>query len=348
MIPDSPRTQWKLFHRTLGLFVVLGVTPILIVVSALALPIDLGMLQFKMLAGLLLVISTTSTLCLAGIVVKMLKQPIKELTNAQNEVKAGNLNYRIPLDGSLEMQKMFQGFNEMAAALAVAAEHEKQIAEERSLAKVASQVVHDIRSPLATLNVVAHYFTKQINNDEEYQGFTKLLQTSIERLRNIAEDLLNRRKNESSQTPTLLHDAIDSLITEFRSRFTRDLQFVTEYHHPTIPVPATKNEIQRAFGNIFTNAIEAMQSIGTIKIKTTASDLGVRIDIQDNGPGMTPDILKKVLKGGFTYGKMNGNGVGMTVVREMVEKHKGTLDGTSSVGFGTTFSITLPVYSLSS
>lgn len=232
----------------------------------------------------------------------------------------------------------------MAAALAIATENEKRMAEERSLTKVASQVVHDIRSPLATLNVVAHYFNKKQSNDEEFQGFTKLLQTSIERLRNIAEDLLNRRKNESSQTPTLLHDAIDSLITEFRSRFTRDLQFVTEYHHPTIPVSATKNELQRAFGNIFTNAIEAMQSTGTITIKTDSSDIGVRIRVQDNGPGMTAEILQKVLKGGFTYGKTNGNGVGMTVVREIVEKYKGKLDGASSVGLGTTFLIDLPLY----
>lgn len=342
---DIPHRQWRLFHRTLGLFIALGVTPILIVVSALALPTQLGILHFKMLAGLLLVISTVSTLCLAGIVVRLLKHPIKTLIGAQNAVKMGDLNYRIPPDGSLEMQDLFQGFNDMAAGLAVAAEKEKQMAEDRSLAKVASQVVHDLRSPLATLKVAADYFASKNGNDSDYQDYTKLLQMGIVRLRNIAEELLNRRKNESGRSPTLLHDAVGELLTELSPRYSKKLEFKSDFHHPAIPLAATKIELQRVFGNIITNAIEAMRGIGRIDIKTTTCDLGVRIHIQDNGGGMTDDILKKVLKGGFTYGKMNGNGVGMTVVREIVEKHNGTLNAVSTVGIGTTFIIDLPLYS---
>ncbi len=346
---SNPSNQkWRLFHRTLGLFVGLGVIPVLIVASAFALPMHLQIEQFKMLTGLLLIISTISTLCLAGIVVRILKQPIRSLVNAQNMIKTGNLNYRIPLEGSIETQEMFQGFNDMAAALSIAAEHEKQMAEERSLAKVASQVVHDMRSPLATLKVVCNYFEKKNDSDPEYRDVSKLLRMGIERLRNIAEEMLNKRKNESSQSPTLLHDAIGDLLAELSPRYGKDLEFKVDFHDPTIPLIATKIELQRVFGNIITNAIEAMQSIGTINIKTMPCNLGVRICIEDNGPGMTDDILKKVLRGGFTHGKANGNGVGMTVVREIIEKHKGTLDAITTVGRGTTFIIDLPLYSLTS
>lgn len=338
-------SQWRLFHRTLALFLGLGIVPLLIVATTLALPIHLQFSQYRMVVGLLLIASTVSTLCLAGIVVKILKRPIHSLLNAQNEVKMGNLKYRIPVEGSLEMQELFHGFNDMAAALAVAAEHEKQMAEERSLAKVASQVVHDMRSPLATLNVACNYFEKKSDSDPEYQDFAKLLKMGIDRLKNIAEELLSKRKNEASQSPTLLHDAIGELFAELSSRYSKDLEFKVDFHDPTIPLAATKIELQRVIGNIITNAIEAMQAIGTIDIKTAPCDRGVRIHIKDNGPGMTDDILKKVLKGGFTYGKLNGNGVGMTVVREIIEKHNGTLDATATVGRGTTFIIDLPLYS---
>lgn len=342
----SPK-QWKLFQRTLILFFSLGIAPLLILAIAFTLPLHLQFGQYQLIIGLLLIISTVSTLCLAGIVVKILKQPILMMTDAQEAVAKGDLNYRLPIDGSVEMQNMFEGFNNMTAALAIATENEKHMAEERSLAKVASQVVHDIRSPLATLNVVAHYFENNANANEEQQGFTKLLQMSIERLKNIAEELLNKRKNESSKAPTLLHNAIDDLLAEISSRHKKDLEFKTDYHHPTIPLAATKIELQRVFGNIITNAIEAMHGIGKIDIQTIPSDLGVRIHIKDNGRGMTEDILKKVLKGGFTYGKMDGNGVGMTVVREIIEKYNGTLNAVSTAGIGTTFTIDLPLYSLS-
>lgn len=340
-------SQWKLFHRTLALFLGLGIVPLLIVATTFALPLHLQFAQYRMVVGLLLIVSTVSTLCLAGIVVKILKRPIHALIHAQNMIKNGNLNYRIPLEGSLEMQNMFSGFNDMAAALAIAAENEKRIAAEQSLAKVASQVVHDIRSPLATLMVACQHFESKSKNDPESQDYTKLLQMGIERLKNITEELLNKRKNEASQAPTLLHNAIDDLIAEISSRYSKGLEFKTDYHHPTIPLFATKIELQRTFGNIITNAIEAMQAVGTITIKTQPCDLGVRIHVHDNGAGMAEDILKKVLKGGFTHGKIDGNGLGMTVVREIIEKHNGTLNATSEVGLGTTFIIDLPLYSLS-
>jgi len=338
--------MWRLFHRSLALFIGLGVVPTLIIAIAFALPSHLQIEQFKMLTGLLLIVSTISTLCLAGLVVTILKRPLHQLKNAQTKIQNGNLKYRLHVEGSFEMQQLFHGFNEMASSIEIAAEQEKQHAAERSLTKVASQVAHDIRSPLASLNVVAHYLSEQKNGDPDYAEFLHILKLSIDRIKNIAEDLLNKRKDHEHQSPTLLHNAIDDLVTEIKSKQYNQLNFVIEYHQPTIPVTATKIEIQRAIGNIITNAIEAMCNVGTIHIKTDTSDRGVAIHIKDNGPGMTPEILSKVLQGGFSHGKANGNGVGMTIVREIIEKHHGQLTAQSTPGIGTTFSIDLPTYSL--
>lgn len=340
--------MWRLFHRSLALFIGLGVVPILIIAIALTLPTPLQIEQFKILTGILLIVSTISTLCLAGLVVTILKKPLQQLQKAQNEIKRGNLSYRLPAEGSVEMQNLFQGFNEMASSIADAAEQERQHAAERSLTKIASQVVHDIRSPLSSLNVVAHYFSVQKNSDPNYPEILQILKLSIDRIKSIAEELLSKRKDHAHQSPTLLHDAIDDLITEFKARKHEHLDFFIDYHQPAIPVPASKIEIQRAVGNILTNAIEAMQAVGKISITTQESDCGVKIYIKDNGPGMTADVLHKVLKGGFTHGKVDGNGVGMTVVREIIEKHRGTLDGESKPGFGTTFILDLPLYDATS
>lgn len=94
---------WRLFHRSLALFVGLGVSPVLIIAIAFAMPHPLDVAQSKMLIGLLLIVSTMSTLCLAGLVVRTLKQPIQQLLTAQHEIKNGNFAHRLDLTGSHEM-----------------------------------------------------------------------------------------------------------------------------------------------------------------------------------------------------------------------------------------------------
>lgn len=340
----TTQRPWRLFHRTLFLFVGLGVTPLLIVALALALPIHLQVIQYQILVGLLLIGSTVSTLCLAGVVVKILKHPIEQLLIAQAEIKDGNLAYRLHPSGSHEMHQLFHGFNEMAEGLAIAAERERQLIEERSLTKLVSQVVHDLRSPLTSLAIACKYFVAKTDPDPEYAQYVNILNLSTQRFRNLAEELLQRRRDHTKQPPTLLHTAIEELITEFQGRHPNDLAFETRYHQPIIPLPLSKTEIQRLCGNIMTNAVEAMRGVGKISVWTDTECENITIHIQDNGPGMESHVLQKVLQGGFTYGKVNGNGVGMTVVREIVEKYHGRISAESMVGIGTSFRIDLPLH----
>lgn len=110
-----------------------------------------------------------------------------------------------------------------------------------------------------------------------------------------------------------------------------------------IQIAAEKNDLKRAFTNIITNAVEAMEENGALTIATAINEDSVQIDIEDSGPGMTPEILEKVLGGGFTHNKINGNGIGMTVVREVIEKYKGNLTATTLPGKGTIFHIQIPL-----
>lgn len=102
-------------------------------------------------------------------------------------------------------------------------------------------------------------------------------------------------------------------------------------------------DLQRVVGNIVTNAIEAMHGAGQLRITTASHGATAQIAIEDTGPGMPPEILTKVLQGGFTHGKADGNGVGMTVVRTIVEKAGGRVEARSTVGQGTTFLLQFPL-----
>jgi two-component system NtrC family sensor kinase len=96
--------------------------------------------------------------------------------------------------------------------------------------------------------------------------------------------------------------------------------------------------------NILVNAGQAIPEKGEIQIRTRAFDGQVEIRIQDTGTGISPENLKKIFDPFFTTKEIGkGTGLGLHVVHSIVEKHRGTVEVTSEVGRGTTFTISLPV-----
>jgi two-component system NtrC family sensor kinase len=103
-------------------------------------------------------------------------------------------------------------------------------------------------------------------------------------------------------------------------------------------------QLNQVFMNILVNAGQAIPEKGEIQIRTRASDGHVEIRIQDTGTGISPENLKKIFDPFFTTKEIGkGTGLGLHVVHSIVEKHKGTVEVTSEVGRGTTFTISLPV-----
>lgn len=208
-------------------------------------------------------------------------------------------------------------------------------AEKEKLLKVSSQVAHDIRSPLTSLNAVVRHWRDRLPEDDYFT----LLDLSAKRLHSIANEVLDqhgpRKKGIFS-----LHRLLDELIGE-HSAGSNGILFKKQYGE-ALSVSGNRDRLQRAFGNIIKNAAEAMNGKGTLSFKTTSQNDHAVVEISDTGPGMSPEVLKKVLQGGFTS-KKEGHGIGMEVVREVVEGHQGKIEADSIVGRGTTFRIKLPL-----
>jgi two-component system NtrC family sensor kinase len=103
-------------------------------------------------------------------------------------------------------------------------------------------------------------------------------------------------------------------------------------------------QLNQVFMNILVNAGQAIPEKGEIQIRTRAFDGQVEIRIQDTGTGISPENLKKIFDPFFTTKEIGkGTGLGLHVVHSIVEKHRGTVEVTSEVGRGTTFTISLPV-----
>ncbi|MBI2343681.1 MAG: hypothetical protein HYV02_05075 [Deltaproteobacteria bacterium] len=240
-----------------------------------------------------------------------------------------------------ELDQLVNAITQMRLRLCDFVQHEKLAA----IGKLATQVVHDLRSPLSSLQVVVQGLTARLTGNATEGRYLTLLQMSTARLGTIAEDLLQRHQGAVERTTLFsLHQVLDELIGEYQHRAdARYLTVVKQYHDRALAVHGNRTKLQRAVDNIMKNAIEAMGGQGCLTVMTGHTKAHVTLAIADTGPGMPPALLTKVLQGGHTEGKLDGHGIGMQVVRDTVTAFGGRLEGASVPGSGTTFRLFLPL-----
>ena len=237
----------------------------------------------------------------------------------------------------------------MNALIAKLGQQQQQLAEQKldaAVGKIATHVAHDIRSPLSSMQAALGQFKELKVKDSRYPEYLNLLELSAKRLTKIADDLLLQHGGTGKDEKTVfsLYKILDELIGEYagQDRY-QQVRFVKHYPSQAVELHGNSAQLQRAFGNIFKNAIEAMEGAGEITVRSEMKDEAVIVSITDTGPGMSPEKLEKVLNGGYTDGKQEGHGIGMNVVRETVAKYNGHLRAESVEEEGTTFFVRLPL-----
>jgi two-component system sensor histidine kinase HydH len=108
------------------------------------------------------------------------------------------------------------------------------------------------------------------------------------------------------------------------------------------PVAIDREQIGRVLANLLSNAFWAIGKDGVVKITTAKEDERVLLRVEDDGRGMTPEVLEKVFTPYFTT-RQDGTGLGLAIVQRIVEDHGGTIEIESSDGNGTSLTIFLPI-----
>lgn len=220
---------------------------------------------------------------------------------------------------------------------------------EAALGKIATQVAHDIRSPLSSMQAALGYLGNITIADPKATDVLNLLELSAKRLTGIADDLLKKHKGDGENNKIIfsLHHILDELVGEYQGREEyKDLRFVKAYASQAIQIYGDRAKLQRAFGNIIKNAVEAMENRGAITLSTAKPNGKVEVSITDTGPGIPADKLARILEGGFTEGKKDGHGIGTKVVKEVIMEFGGDITAKSELGKGTAFVIELPLPSV--
>lgn len=215
--------------------------------------------------------------------------------------------------------------------------------------EIASQVAHDIKSPLVALDLVVNSLS---GIPEEYSN---LIRNAMDRIKDMASNLLPSKMG---------HEDTINLATAFDSELIPQvlIDIVSEkkheYRHDNIKInlhidkkiywifsSIDRHQFQRIISNIINNGVDSIESVGEINILLEISNGFIDIIIKDNGCGIPIDILPEIKRSRFTYNKKSGNGLGLYHANEYLKTVGGELLINSEVSNGTTVTIRLPVSS---
>ena len=209
----------------------------------------------------------------------------------------------------------------------------------RDIYFLATQVAHDIRSPLEVLK----RFEKNVINIDPIQRDT--LRMSIWRINEIAESLLKTEKN-LNQLPALINVAnvLEELIREKQIEFGHisNVKIYLDIESNDLIAKLPSGFFNRIISNLINNAVDALESLGgEIQVELYSVDSWNVVSVRDSGVGIPDPYKTKVFQKGFTT-KTNGNGLGLFGAKTELERHGGKIKFESESGSGTVFFIYLP------
>ncbi|HSO18812.1 MAG TPA: ATP-binding protein, partial [Desulfosarcina sp.] len=206
---------------------------------------------------------------------------------------------------------------------------EEQVRRSEKLAAVgslAAGVAHEIRNPLSSIRGFAYLLGRNCNEASHQKEYADVMVREIDRINLVVTDLLNFARPmilEPEQTD--IRDLIDHVVSlVYHDALNRGVDVGVDCEQGLSAMQVDPNQITQALLNLMLNAVSAMDSGGTARIKARrlADGGGMRICVEDNGPGIPPDRLERIFEPFFTTRK-RGTGLGLAMVRKIAENHDG-------------------------
>jgi signal transduction histidine kinase len=223
--------------------------------------------------------------------------------------------------------------------------HRKGVQKAEQLAAVgelAATIAHEVRNPLAGMKAALEVLRSELSIKANREIVDELL-AQIARLENLVRDLLTfARPTALTVQPCPLHDVLDRLLRSYQDG--ADVAGITVqriYGPGTGTVEADPQQLEQVFLNLIHNAFQAMEHGGTLTVATYAEPGAVRVRFADTGKGISPAELQRVFQPFYTT-KHRGSGLGLPIVKKIVQAHGGTVEIESEPGRGTAATLTLP------
>ncbi len=226
-----------------------------------------------------------------------------------------------------------------------------------SIGLLAAGVAHEVNTPLAVISSYAQMLGKQLRSDEathaRLQPILEKITQQTFRASEIANGLLNFSRMGTVEFSTVDMNAMvrDTVLLLEHQMRSAGIRVTTDLSEPLPAVLGNRGKLQQVLVNLVLNAKDALQDSrdGLVHISTRAVGARIQLNVEDNGSGMPPEVLRKIYDPFFTTksnpreGHRKGTGLGLAVTYGIVQEHSGTIEVSSNVGEGTVFRLELPV-----
>jgi two-component system cell cycle sensor histidine kinase/response regulator CckA len=210
------------------------------------------------------------------------------------------------------------------------------------LGQLAGGVGHELRNPLGAIKNAAYFLRMALEQPEpEVEETVDILEKEVATCERIISSLLGfARRKPPTRRKVNANDGVRDALSRIKAP--KNIEVVSELQSLP-PILADPDQLSQVFGNIILNAIQAMPEGGQLYLRSEVPSPGqVALSITDTGVGIPKENLRKLFEPLFTA-KAKGIGLGLAVTKTLVEGHGGTIEVSSEIGKGSTFTVTLPI-----
>ncbi|MBI3932025.1 MAG: HAMP domain-containing protein [Acidobacteria bacterium] len=318
-----------------------------LVVATPRTPLEAVTGEVRRLGLWLAAVALGAALVAAGALSGRIARPVRQLAEGARRVAGGDLGQRVDAGTTDEIGDLARAFNAMTADLEASHERLRQVERVAAWREMARRLAHELKNPLFPIQLSIETLRRAEEQGRSDFGtlFRESSDTILEELRSlrtIVEEFSDfARLPRPRLRATDLNEVVEQVLALYHARAAGVR--VERALAPDLPsVPADRDLLARALGNLVANALEAMPAGGALTLRTARRDGAVVLEVEDTGPGLG-DEQRRSLFTPYHTTKTGGTGLGLAIVQGIVADHGGRVEVRSEPGRGATFTVILPV-----
>jgi len=286
-----------------------------------------------------------AAIALSALFARSIVIPIKKLSRAAQQIKEGNLGAQVDSYSGDEVGMLADTFNEMSVAIN---ERDKRLSRlNEELKQMSAGLAHEVRNPLNGMRIFLELIRRQYASDKKASEMIERVDNEVQALNRIVTEFLDFARPAPLEWDMVvnLSDVIGTVLALLSPELDDVVVQIHTYGLESLPPIRTDAEqLKRVFTNIIKNAIQAMPYGGALNISGKAIPMEniINIEFADTGIGIPQDVLERIFDPFFTT-RNTGTGLGLAVVKRLLEDLSGAIGCRSEVGKGATFIVTLPI-----
>ena len=306
---------------------------------------DMELREFFIRLGWVYFFMLLSAIGFAYFISKYITRSLQTISDMMDKTDLTKRNEKILIeDPSEEIGKLVDSYNDMIDELGASAAKLARSEREQAWREMAKQVAHEIKNPLTPMRLSVQSFERKFDPEDpeiekKVAEYSKTLIQQIDTMSNIAGAFSNFAEMPAQQNETLnVVNIVKLALDIFTEKY---IHFIAD--EEKIIAKLDRTQLIRVITNLVKNAIQAVPEVEVPRILVTVASEGdiVKIAVADNGIGIADEFVDKIFEPKFTT-KSSGMGLGLGMVKNIVETYKGSIGFTSQPGKGTVFTVRFP------